>query len=608
MKYKATAVCLFLLAQCNSILAQEAVALQEVVITDTALRDFSKTVPVGKLSDSLPAFANPFLSQILAANSLLHIKENGAGMVASVAFRGTTAAQTAVIWNGIPINSVLLGQVDFNTVQTANYQDIAIRSGGGSTFYGSGAIGGSVHLENNFEMKGKFSQLLRYAYGSYENHNAFAETKVQRGKWKLAGSFFWNDAQNDYEFPNRRRRNINGEYRVFSLNFRVLRKIGERSELRFFNEHVQQHRNFSLIFPTDIKTAYSDLNYRHSLEFVNRRSRSEHLLRAGFLREVYTYDPNRNAPDYQTGYAATALARYEFKHQASKKLRFTAVADAQRIFANGADINRQQRTALTAAAGAVWQPFSADLIEIGLRREHVSDFESPFLFSLGYKHAFAEALAIRANISRNFRAPTFNDLYWNTLGNPDLKAEASFQYELGLQYTKPSWNVSCTIFQNQVSDMIRWVPGTGGVFRPENTDEVAITGIEIQGDKRIKWSSNEFSFGGSYGYTQSINARTDLQLVYVPEHKAVFNFKYRFQSFEVLYNQQWVSEVETRSDHSGGALDSFSTAALYLTYKLPFLPISISAAVQNIYNEAYQTVLNRPMPLRTYQLNLTLNF
>ncbi|WP_298147798.1 TonB-dependent receptor [Flavobacterium sp.] len=607
MKYKALLACLYLLAYAHVSCAQEAVALQEVVLTDTALRDFSNTHVVSSLADSLPRFANPFLAQILSANSLLYVKENGAGMVASVAFRGTTAAQTAVIWNGIPINSVLLGQVDFNTIQTANYQDISVRSGGGSTFYGSGAIGGSVHLENNFDLSKSSAHQIRYAYGSYNNHNAFAESRIRRGRWILAGSFFLNDAENDYEFPNRRRRNSNGDYQVYSLNFRALRKLTEHSELRFFNEYVQQYRNFSLVFPTDVKTAYTDLNYRHSAEFVNRRNRVEHLIRLGFLREVYQYDSNRSLPDYQSAYAATALARYEFKYQLTKKLRFTTIADAQRIFANGADINRQQRTTFTTALGAAWQPYKSDLIELGLRKEQVSDFESPFLFSLGYKHAFAEELAVRMGVSRNFRAPTFNDLYWNTLGNPNLRAENAWQYELGLQFAKKDWNLSLTAFQNQVNDMIRWVPGASGQFRPENTDEVDITGIELQGDYHFKFGNNLISLSSSYAYTKSINTKTDLQLVYVPEHKAVFNLKYSYKSLEILYNQQWVSAVETRSDHSGGALDAFSTASLYLNYNFSNFPMIVSFAAQNLYNTAFQTVLNRPMPLRTYQINLTLN-
>jgi outer membrane cobalamin receptor len=45
--------------------------------------------------------------------------------------------QTAVIWNGININSQLLGQTDFNTITTQDFNSIVVRAGGGSAIYGT---------------------------------------------------------------------------------------------------------------------------------------------------------------------------------------------------------------------------------------------------------------------------------------------------------------------------------------------------------------------------------------------------------------------------------------------------------------------------------------
>ena len=88
-----------------------------------------------------------------------NFKENGLGMVSSPSFRGTTAQQTAVIWNGININSQLNGQTDFNTITTRDYTSITVRSGGGSSIYGSSAIGGSIHLNNELTFKNQFFHL-----------------------------------------------------------------------------------------------------------------------------------------------------------------------------------------------------------------------------------------------------------------------------------------------------------------------------------------------------------------------------------------------------------------------------------------------------------------
>jgi iron complex outermembrane receptor protein len=52
----------------------------------------------------------------LRFQSSIYIKENGRGAVSSPSFRGTTAQQTAFVWNGININSNFLGQGDINNI------------------------------------------------------------------------------------------------------------------------------------------------------------------------------------------------------------------------------------------------------------------------------------------------------------------------------------------------------------------------------------------------------------------------------------------------------------------------------------------------------------
>jgi iron complex outermembrane receptor protein len=114
--------------------ADSIVALREVTVSDVSLRKFSASQSVAILNDSVIAKNAASLTALLSYNSLIYFKENGLGMVSSPAFRGTTAQQTAVIWNGLNINSQLNGQTDFNTVTTANYDHISVRAGGGSAF------------------------------------------------------------------------------------------------------------------------------------------------------------------------------------------------------------------------------------------------------------------------------------------------------------------------------------------------------------------------------------------------------------------------------------------------------------------------------------------
>jgi iron complex outermembrane receptor protein len=67
------------------------------------------------------------LTALLLANTAVYFKENGPGMVSSPSFRGTSAQQTAVIWNGLNINSQLNGQTDFSTVNARDFNQVSVR-------------------------------------------------------------------------------------------------------------------------------------------------------------------------------------------------------------------------------------------------------------------------------------------------------------------------------------------------------------------------------------------------------------------------------------------------------------------------------------------------
>jgi outer membrane cobalamin receptor len=67
---------------------------------------------------------------------------------------------------------------------------------------------------------------------------------------------------------------------------------------------------------------------------------------------------------------------------------------------------------------------------------------------------------IRASYGKSFRAPTFNDLYFNTswgVGNPNLRPESAKEYEAGIeQKLGKNAAVKLSGFDRRVRDMIQW--------------------------------------------------------------------------------------------------------------------------------------------------------
>src|SRR5690606_12050029 len=73
----------------QSVLAQDnlVVEIQEVVISDNLLKDYSQTQKTEKLTDSIIKRSSSFLTSVLNYNSLIYFKENGDGGASSASFR-----------------------------------------------------------------------------------------------------------------------------------------------------------------------------------------------------------------------------------------------------------------------------------------------------------------------------------------------------------------------------------------------------------------------------------------------------------------------------------------------------------------------------------------
>jgi vitamin B12 transporter len=87
------------------------------------------------------------------------------------------------------------------------------------------------------------------------------------------------------------------------------------------------------------------------------------------------------------------------------------------------------------------------------------------------------------SVGTAFRAPTFFELYANLFGNPDLKPEKSFAYDVGIE--QHFWDrrikLSATWFENEFRDLISFDPLT---WVNINLGQAETRGFELQGSVR----------------------------------------------------------------------------------------------------------------------------
>jgi iron complex outermembrane receptor protein len=245
--------------------------------------------------------------------------------------------------------------------------------------------------------------------------------------------------------------------------------------------------------------------------------------------------------------------------------------------------------------------------ELSARAEFSDRYDSPLLFSAGASYAVSGDYLVKVNFSRNYRIPTFNDLFWHSGGNLDLKPEKSFQAEVGQELHISDLKLKLTAFVIDTEDLLRWVPSTDGIWRPENTEKARNYGLEATADWNRNLNGHLLKFSSTYAYTQALDQRTDKQLIYVPEHKATASAGYGFGRFSSYFQMLHNGKVFTSSDNRY-SLDSYVVANAGLGYDLLKKKLELELEVQNVFNASYQSMPSRPMPGRSYYSSLIFKF
>lgn len=596
-------MCQFLCAQNDSI-----VKLDEVTVSDLQLKKFSNSQSVLQLTDSIIKKNKTSLTTLLNYNSVIYFKENGLGMVSSPSFRGTTAQQTAVIWNGININSQLNGQTDFNTISTKDFNSIAVRSGGGSAVYGSSAIGGSVHLNNDLSFMKAFENTLQLSYGSFNTANFNYKMLASGRKFSSQISISRNSSDNDYKYLDTNQKNENGQFHNTSYNVNLGYRIDERNVLKFYSYLFDGERHFSGTLAAPSKSKYEDLNTRNLLEWVGSYSKFTSKLKAAFLTEKYKYYENAATSIFNTANAKTIIAKYDLGYKVNSNLEWNAIVDYTQTKGVGEEIGINTRQIGSGTLLLKQSPFRKFLYEIALRKELTDDYKSPVLFSIGTNYSVTDFYRLKVNGSKNYRIPTFNDLYWQGSGNKDLKPESSYQIEVGNDFKFKDTGFSITGYYIKIQDLLRWTPGANGNWTPSNVSNVSTYGAEILFGTKKTIGKNQFDFNATYAYTISRDDEKDKQLIYVPFHKFTASLAYSFRNISAHYQYLYNGKVFTSSDNFY-ALDDYLVSNVGFDYafgKKKFVQLGFDAL--NIFNEKYQSVSTRPMPGRNYTINLIFNF
>ena len=331
-------------------------------------------------------------------------------------------------------------------------------------------------------------------------------------------------------------------------------------------------------------------------------------LKVAMLHEDFSYFADRDIPaNLSYGESDRLVAKYDITYFLNNDLFFRSGAEYEHAKGEGTSITNVSRDDFSAYALMHHQPLKSLLYNVSIRAGGSSAYSIPFIYSVDAKYLPHKNWSIRGAYSTNYRLPTFNDLYWEPGGNPDLKPEFSRSAELGLDYKHTFFTISGGWYVIHSEDLIQWRPVTSDFWQPQNISEASNKGIELMFDIQRNFGDHKLHLNASYDYTLASDKEIDKQLIYVPKNRAGANLDYRWHSWKINYNLQYVGKVFITTSNSQ-SLDDYLLSDMALSRSFFMNHMDASFRVNNVFNVSYQSVSYRPMPGRNFvfQLNFKL--
>ena len=343
------------------------------------------------------------------------------------------------------------------------------------------------------------------------------------------------------------------------------------------------------------------------IEFKQNTSVFESNFKVYHLSEAFKYFENKNTEIFSTAKVQTSLFRYEGFLKSIDKFQFKPIFEFQYLEGNGENIGINYRKNTSVSSLISYKYLKNILFEGSLRKEFNSVFASPILYSLGAKVDLAKWYNVKLNYSKNYRVPTFNDLYWYAGGNMNLKPETVYQYEMTNEFQYKAFQFQVAGFYNDFQNLLKWSPNENGNWIPENIESVQSYGAEVSLNFKQKINSFQIESTTNYGYTKSVNEKTQKQLIYVPNHKFTSNWNFNYHRLSFNYQMVFNGAVFTSTDNSFFLKEyTLSNVSLYYLFG-KHKNIILSVSTNNVENRYYENLPSRPMPGRNYFTSLIFN-
>lgn len=564
---------------------------------------------------------NRNLHDLLREQTGIFLRNYGNGQLSSISFRGTGAAQTDVMWNGVKLNSPALGQVDASLFNLGMLDRVIVNG-----VAQSGNVGGELHLQSNQVFDSAFSMEANLTYGSFNTLRVFSKASFNSRKFSGTTRIGYMQSDNNFGFANpykaasERTKLTHAKVRLLNFMQQFSARIDERNTLHFHLWLSDAQREIPpILSKNESSETQDDYSIRGMAVWNGSFKKWNAIATAAFFHDVIDYN---NAGIALHSKSTMQALRNSITVTYDSLRKFSLQVEAGYDFEKAmvpAYQNSKLRHVARLALGAKYRPVESLLIFLRVR-EYLYDKQlSPFSPSLNvtFSKTFSQhAITVAGNAARNFRFPTLNDLYWQPGGNLDLLPEKSWDGDLGFRYNyKGLFSFKVNGYCKYITNWIQWIPN-GQYWQPQNIKRVLSRGVELSANSSYSHRNFMFIAYANYSYTRAtgldVTSAQDQskgkQLIYVPLHVANMSLYFSYHRFFLKAVNTYTDAVFTTSDNSE-ALQAYYLLDVETgkDFTIRNIDLGFSFRVNNITDRQYQTVAQRPMAGRSFEGILKFN-
>lgn len=601
------------------------------------------------------------LSELLTDNSVAYIKSLGTGALSTASFRGGSASQTRVNWNGINITPPMSGVFDFSQFPVFFADNVNLYYGSSYMKNGTGAVGGSVNIFNDPEWGKGLSGKAFTEYGSYNTYTGGAQLNWSGERLVSKTRLFYQHSDNDYTYINKvltnehfREKREDAGYSQWSVMQEEYFKFSPYAQLTAIGWLQQGKRMLPQPLGIVGKTheQQHETNLRGYAGFDYARGIHELHIKGAWLYYRLKYDkwfdgglfdPEGNINSSQTWQAVADYScapldelvlntTLNYTHDGVKVSSYIDVDSAKYVIGDEyyhipepEPPLKHHRNVLSWQASARWTPLNWLQLHTQYMFEQ-NDSRNVSTWSAGFiTNLFNRTFYVKGSMAYNYRFPSMNDLYWRPGGNPDVKPEDGYSYDAAIGYKKEltSWlslDAEISGYLMHIDNWILWLPKDGNqwIWTPQNKRDVLSTGAEFTGKLVAHSGQFKTTLAGNFGWSRSRTRKkqhTDdnsymRQIPYVPELKwnarLTFDYKGAFCSWQTTYiGKRYVTTDESYSTRPYTVHNLLAGYQWKLKNGVSLTP---QLRIDNLLDCYYESTQYYPMPLRNVLASLMLEF